>query len=65
MTIKRKERRDPNTLHLSSIQRDININLNSIKDEQKKKLLQKKRNKIMAQINNIVIHEKTAISSML
>ena len=41
MTIKRKKSRDPNILHLSSIQNDINIELNSIKDEQKKKLLKK------------------------
>ena len=33
---------DPKILHLSSIQKDINIKLNSIKDEQKKKLLKKK-----------------------
>ena len=32
----------PKILHLSSIQKDINIKLNSIKDEQKKKLLKKK-----------------------
>ena len=38
---KEKKSRDPNILHLSSIQNDINIELNSIKDEQKKKLLKK------------------------
>ena len=32
----------PKILHLSSVQKDINIKLNSIKDEQKKKLLKKK-----------------------
>ena len=45
-------------MHLSSIQKDISIKLNSIKDEQKKKLLKKERNNIMAQIHNIVKNEK-------
>ena len=34
---KKKKSRDPKILHLSSIQKDIKIKLNSIKDEQKKK----------------------------
>ena len=57
--------RDPEILHLSSIQKDINIKLNSIEDEQKKKLLKKERNKIMTQIHNIMKNEKTTISNML
>ena len=40
-----KKSRDPKIMYLSSIQKDINIKLNSIKDEQKKKLLKKERNK--------------------
>ena len=55
---KEKKSRDPKILHLSSIQKDINIKLNSIKDEQKKKLLKKERNKIMTQIHNIIKNEK-------
>ena len=50
--------RDPKILHLSSIQKDINIKLNSIKYEQKKKLLKKERNKIMTQIHNIIKNKK-------
>ena len=57
--------RDPELLHLSSIQKDTNIKLNSIKDEQKKKLLKKERNKIMTQIHNISRLKKTIISNML
>ena len=41
---KEKKSRDPKILRLSSIQKDINIQLNSIKDEQKKKLLKNKKN---------------------
>ena len=41
-------------MHLSSIQKDINIKLNSIEDEQKKKLLKKERKKIMTQIHTII-----------
>ena len=55
---KEKKSRDPKILHLSSIKKDINIKLNSIKDERKKKLLQKERNKIMTQIHNIIKNEK-------
>ena len=44
-------------MHLSSIQKDISIKLNSIKDKQKK-ILKKERNNIMAQIHNIVKNEK-------
>ena len=47
-----KKSRDPNILHLPSIQKDINIELNSIKDEQKK--ITKESNKIMTQIHNII-----------
>ena len=54
---KEKKSRDPKILHLSSIQKDINTKLNSIKDEQKKKLLKKERNK-MTQIHNIIKNEK-------
>ena len=50
---KEKKSRDPKILHFLSIQKDINIKSNSIKDEQKKKLLKKERNKIMTQIHNI------------
>ena len=46
--------RDPKVMHLSSIQKDINIKLNSIEDEQKKKLLKKERKKIMTQIHTII-----------
>ena len=59
------KRKDPKILHLSSIQKDINIKWNSIKDEQKKKLLKKERNKTMTQIHNIIKNEKMAISNML
>ena len=45
-------------MHLSSIQKDINIKLNSIKDKQKSKLLKKERNKIITQIHNIIKNEK-------
>ena len=45
-------------MHLSLIQKDINIKLNSIKDEQKKKLLEKEKNKIMTQICNIIKNDK-------
>ena len=55
---KEKKSRDPKILHISSIQKDINIKLNSIKDEQKKKLLKKERNKIMTQIHSIIKNEK-------
>ena len=55
---KEQKSRDPKILHLLSIQKDINIKLNSIKDEQKKKLLKKERNKIMTQIHNIIKNEK-------
>ena len=55
---KEKKSRDPKILQLSSIQKDINIKLNSIKDEQKKKLLKKERNKIMTQIHNIIKDKK-------
>ena len=48
----------PKILYLSSIQKDINMKLNSIKDEQKKKLLKNERNKIMNQIHNIIKYEK-------
>ena len=41
-------------MHISSIQKDINIKLNSNEDEQKKKLLKKERKKIMIQIHNII-----------
>ena len=34
---KEKKSRDPKILHLSSIQKDINIKLNSIKGKQKKR----------------------------
>ena len=51
---KEKKSRDPKILHFLSIQKDINIKSNSIKDEQKKKLLKKERNKIMTQIHNIM-----------
>ena len=50
--------RGPKILHLSQIQKDINIKLNSINDEQKKKLLKKERNKIITQIHNIIKNEK-------
>ena len=50
--------RDPKILHLSSIQKDISVKLNSIKDEEKKKLLKKERNRIMTQIHNIIKNEK-------
>ena len=50
--------RDPKILHLSQIQKDINIKLKSIKDEQKNKLLKKERNKITTQIHNIIKNEK-------
>ena len=63
--LKEKKSRDPKILHLSSIQKDINIKLNSIKDEQKKKLLKEERNKIMTQIPNIIKNEKMTISNML
>ena len=55
---KEKKSRDPKILHLSSIQKDINIKLNSIKDEQKKKLLKKERKKIMTQIRNFDDQER-------
>ena len=55
---KEKKSRDPKILHLSSIQKDVNIKLNSIKDKQKKKLLKKEINKIMTQIYNIIKNEK-------
>ena len=45
-------------MHLSSIQKDISRKLNSIKDELNKKLLEKERNNIMAQIHNIFKNEK-------
>ena len=60
-----KKSRDPKILHLSSIQKDVNIKLNSIKDEQKKTLLKKERNEIMTQIHNIIKNEKMTISNML
>ena len=41
-------------MHLSSIQKDINIILNPIEDKQKNKLLKKERKKIMTQIHNII-----------
>ena len=63
--LKEKKSRDPKILHLSSTQKDINIKLNSIKDEQKKKLLKKERNKTMTQIPNIIKNEKITISNML
>ena len=50
--------RDPKILHLSQIQKDINIKLKSIKDEQKNKLLKKEMNKIATQIHNIIKNEK-------
>ena len=43
---KEKKSRDTNILHLSAIQKDSNIMLNTIKDHQKSKLLKKERNKI-------------------
>ena len=55
---KETKSRDPKILHLSSIQKDISIKLNSIKDEQRRKLLKKERNKIMTQIHNIIKNEK-------
>ena len=62
---KEKKSRDPKILHLSSIQKDINIKLNSIKDEQNNKLLKRERNKIMTQIVNIIKMKKMTISNML
>ena len=41
-------------MHLSSIQKDINIILNPIEDEQKNKLLKKERKKRLTQIHNII-----------
>ena len=35
--------RDPKILHLSLIQKDINIKLNSVKDKQKEKVLKKEK----------------------
>ena len=40
---KERKRRDPKIVHLSSIQKDINIKLNSIKCKQKNKLLTKRK----------------------
>ena len=57
-THKEIKSRDPKILHLSQIQKDINIKLKSIKDEQKNKLLKKERNKITTQIHNIIKNEK-------
>ena len=48
---KEKKSRDTNILHLSAIQKDSNIMLNTIKDHPKSKLLKKERNK--TQIHNI------------
>ena len=39
----KKKYRDPKILHLSSIQNDINIELNSIKDETKKEVTKKNK----------------------
>ena len=44
--------RNPEILHLSSIQKNINLKLNSIKDKQKKNLLKNERNKIMKNDKN-------------
>ena len=44
--------RNPEILHLSSIQKNINLKLNSIKDKQKKNLLKNERNKIMRNDKN-------------
>ena len=60
-----KKSRDPKILHLSSIQKDVSIKLNSIKDEQKKTILKKERNEIMTEIHNIIKNEKMTISNML
>ena len=51
---------DPPILYFSSIQKDSDIKLNSIKDEQKIKLLKKERNKIMAQLHKIIKNEKSS-----
>ena len=53
---KEKKSRDPKILHLSSIQKDINIKLNSIKGKQKKE--KKERVKIMTQIHNMIKNQK-------
>ena len=64
MTIKRKRKKRPkhSAPFIDSERYQHQFKLHQ---RRTKKLLQKERNKIMAQINNIVIHEKTAISSML
>ena len=62
---KDKKTRDPKIMHISSIQKDVNIKLNSIKDEHKKKLLKKERKKIMTQIHNISRMKKTTISNII
>ena len=49
---KEKKSRDPNIFHLLLIQKDINIKLNSIKDEQIKKKLK------MTQIQNVNNNKK-------
>ena len=62
---KDKKTRDPKIMHISSIQKDVNIKLNSIKDEHEKKLLKKERKKIMTQIHNISRMKKTTISNII
>ena len=62
---KDKKTRDPKIMHISSIQKDVNIKLNSIKDEHKKKLLKKERKKIMTQIHNISRMKKTTLSNII
>ena len=58
-THKEIKSRDPKILHLSQIQKDISIKLNSIKEGQKKKLLKKERNNTQkTQVHNIKNEKK-------
>ena len=62
-----KKSRDPkNSAHLVSSERyQYQVKYKSIKDKQKKKLLNKEINKIMTQIHNISRVKKVTIPNML